>query len=142
MNYDDLKPGRDLDVIVAREVMGLEVYESRNAYFKARAPHAAQYDVNIPHPAYYHAKFELALVVPDFSTNLVEAFGLVELMRKTHSFNGHNGFMLIGQEPGDDPVPDHLWYCEFSQPSWSEASGDTAPFVICLAALKAVLESR
>jgi hypothetical protein len=142
MTYDELEPGRELDALVWWKIFGKESYGASldsNVYYDEGRD---RYDrADLGERLYYTNEGEVKRV-PSYSTSIAAAWEVVSHMRKTYSFDGHNGFMLAGQEEGDDPVPDDLWYCEFSRPSWSEASGDTAPFVICLAALKAVLESR
>ena len=72
---------------------------------------------------------------PHYHLDLNAIWKAVDYMREKHGFAGHNGFMLVGQETGDDPVPDHLWYCEFPEP-WVEASADTVQLAICKAFLK------
>lgn len=56
---------QEKSVMLAR-AMGLEVYESKEAYFKAGMPHAIEYDVNIEHPAYFHAEHRLSNVLPNY----------------------------------------------------------------------------
>ncbi len=64
-----------------------------------------------------------------FSSDIAAAWRVVEFMRKSHGFDGYNGFLLTGI--------DGAWYCEFPNPTWTEFSGQTAPLAICKAALRA-----
>jgi hypothetical protein len=68
-----LVPGRELDAL-AGMAMGLEVYRSKEDWMQKRMPHIAEWSSAVSYPAYWHPKYELATVVPSYSTDISAAW--------------------------------------------------------------------
>lgn len=107
-----LKPGRELDLLVAEKVMGLELKitpESKTAY--------------------YFLPNGMKSLVPPYSTDHNAAFEVVKKMKAQHF--DIDLFTEFGNQ----------WRCKMFiyrlKDSISEELADTAPHAICLAALKA-----
>jgi hypothetical protein len=83
---------------------------------------------------------ESKIELPDYSTDMTEAWKVALEMEKRYGFpyqgqdndSRGNGFMLM-------KVNGQKWYCEFSNPEWEEAEGDTPAEAICKAALFSVM---
>ena len=111
-----MQPGRELDALIAQKVMGWEMVTESDFGLCWKIPVA---------PGRY--EFQSDESAPPYSTNLVAAMQLVERLAETHGlFLGRHG------SPGRPP-----WCCRFGvEPAVTE--GETAPWVICMAALKAL----
>lgn len=147
-----MKPGRELDALVAEKVMGLSVWRKPNlAEFEDSGRrgligvpsvlmgHSAQQINDMFHTAdllaegdsYRVGAEDSTQLVPHYSTDIAAAWEVVERSRKTHSFTVSSEW-------------EHSWHCEVKWhledntqgDSWAQA--DAAPHAICLAALKAV----
>lgn len=118
MNIDEMKPGHELDALVAEKVMGHDFCPIHHGYFCCGRQKGR------------------------YSTDIAAAWKVVEHMIEKYGIKAHNGFTLVRQDAGDDPVPDLLWYCEFGNPAWQDGDGYTAPEAICKAALKAVTDEN
>lgn len=107
---DELKPGRELDALIAHKVMGLEVHNGFEVVGEGafRAP-------------------SRAFPVKRYSTDIAAAWEVVDSLRSRFE-----GFYWNLNETYDGMWTVNFW------PKGSELNGDTAPHAICLAALKAV----
>lgn len=70
---------REIDAAVAT-AMGLEVFLSKDDYFAKGMPHAAEFEIRVEYPAYYHKRFKLATIVPLYSSSIAAAWQVVEWM--------------------------------------------------------------
>lgn len=116
----DLKPGRDLDALIAEKVMGW------TPNYPGGWPHPPK---NIPNRKKYIDSHDGTTVIPAYSTSIEAAWEVVDKL-------GGNMFQLhydtrYGTEgvKGWSVILDGSVMCQFV---------DTAPHAICLAALKAV----
>lgn len=111
-----MNAGRQLDALIAEKVMGWEIVTESEFGLCWKVPlHAGGFEFRSDESA------------PPYSTEMVAALQLVERLADTHGF-----FLGKHGTPGRPP-----WCCRFGvEPGLSE--GETAPFVICVAALKAV----
>src|SRR4030042_122504 len=128
---------REIDVLVAKEVMGLDVEPSSN--------YGGWYDDLIPignhefidPEGWVYDKGRKA--VPHFSTNLFAAWTIVE--RLCNWDEDDNMLTLKGQGPDLNPQPDDVygegwWEAEISG-TWGKVAveADTMPLAVCLVAL-------
>lgn len=103
-----MEAGRELDALVAEQVMGLRYVQG-------------------PHPT-----------IPRYSTDIAAAWHVVDKMGWSYCYFelGHQPFDAFSDgEGGDYPVSSY-WYCSAEQEY--RAEGASPPHAICLAALKAV----
>lgn len=109
---DELKPGRELDALVAEKVMGVKDPQMFPNFGAA---------------------------VPRYSTDIASAWLVVEKMRENIkdvlTLAGPSD-----ETPKWWATFDKKWHGRASQNLFEWESGDTAPHAICLAALKAVGE--
>jgi hypothetical protein len=111
-----MNAGRELDALVAEKVMGWTIVTESDFGLCWKIPLAGG-----------GFEFRSDESTPYYSTDMVAAFQLVERLAETQGF-----FLGKHGTPGRPP-----WCCRFGvAPSLTE--GETAPFVICVAALKAV----
>lgn len=111
-----MKAGRELDALVAEKVMGWTIVTESEFGLCWKIPLAGG-----------GFEFQSDESAPHYSTDVVAAIQLVERLAETQGF-----FLGKHGTPGRPP-----WCCRFGvEPSVTE--GETAPFVICVAALKAV----
>ena len=108
-----MKPGRELDLLIAEKIMGLEIADSLVD------------ELEDYYPTYKVTDDEdwSELPVPKYSTDIAAAWKVVEKMK-----NNHWPFYLANY--------DNKWSCQFAKDS-SHAISDQVPHAICLAALKA-----
>jgi hypothetical protein len=105
-----MKPGKELDALVAEKILKLEVM---------------MHTVNGPVAHGYRGG---PILLPSFSTDLAEAFKIVELLS---GGDGRETFTLTHDANAEDE-----WTARFGDEF--QASGATAAHAITLAALKAV----
>lgn len=121
-----MKPGRELDALIAEKVMGLTV--ERWEHFcavSASGPGSVRiYDGE----KCIHAFSTGSQPIKPYSTSIEAAWDVVEWMR----YNSGHGYLLSLSRNGND-----TWLAEFAEPTHS-ATGETATHAVCLAALKAV----
>ena len=111
-----MKAGRQLDPLTAEKVMGWAMVTESEFGLCWKVP--------LPAGGFEFRSDESA---SHYSTDMVAAMQLVERLADTHGF-----FLGKHGTPGRPP-----WCCRFGvEPGITE--GDTAPFVICIAALRAV----
>lgn len=106
-----MKPGRELDALVAEKVMGLKVYRKSEDFFVDDGLGSED------------------SLVPEFSEDISSAWTVVEktgLLKSQQLFQQSSGKWIIGNLDTQDGL---LILC---------AEAETASAVICLAALKAV----
>lgn len=119
-----MKPGRDLDILIAEKVMGYSVGGPHEGVFtmykqKQNAP-TGQYDS-------WHGE------LPNYSEDMIAAWQVVEKINRWHFSIARHGMTF-------DPSG---WIYEAKfvgviKDSTIEAEGETVPHAICLAALKVV----
>lgn len=137
MNVDELKPGAELDLLVAEKVMGWKFYcvkRGKYIHFIAQVPGEPEpwkHSRNDSEDNYVrgcHADYnpmKHIMSMPDFhpSTSIADAWEVVEKM----------GFNCLWKDATG-------WTCRFYGVRAAESSASTAPHAICLAALKAVMK--
>jgi hypothetical protein len=111
-----MKPGRELDALIAEKVMGLSVIEPLRLYYR--------------HPTMVTNE------IPDYSTDIAAAWQVVEKIkaqikpgrkeRRDFTVMFVDGEWLVG------------WSLEFGGGMEGMSAAATAPHAICLAALKAI----
>ena len=119
-----MNPGRELDALVAEKVMGWTDVQVVND-----PPFNTTMGRTVIHGELYRFN------VPNYSTNIEAAWEVVEKVTQFLRYNRKEYFPIIHQYDGQ-------WHCGWS---WSymdcaeyESKSDSAPHVICLAALKAM----
>jgi hypothetical protein len=118
-----MKPGRELDALIAEKVLGIPVRASEDA--------EGCYLPVTTHPdgGYYHGhRGQIEKPILHYSTQIADAWLVVEKMKaNNYCFTLYDGY---------DPE----WAALFSprDAKLNLAEADTAPLAICLAALKAV----
>ena len=127
-----ISPGRELDALVAEKVMGLETYRSLEEWKLKGMPHIENWSNAVSYPAYYHPIYELATVVPYYSTNVYEAWEVVEKMKAPFGVFKHiNGGFIINWC--------YMFYscsgCDNDCKEDAEIEAPTAPEAICKAAI-------
>lgn len=121
-----MKPGRELDALVAKKVLGLSVFIG---LYQSDRDYRGQWDEDLLYSPYTDNP-TYQIPVPHYSTDIAAAWEVVE---KLKALNENGDFHL-----------EHLWgfwrVSTCNSPSgWSAwTRGQTAPHAICLAALKAV----
>lgn len=111
-----MRAGRQLDALAAEKVMGWELVTESEFGLCWKVPLSAG-----------GFEFRSDESAPHYSTDMVAAWLIVEQLSDTHGF-----FLGKHDSPGRPP-----WCCRFGvAPDLTE--GETAPFVICVAALRAV----
>ena len=113
-----VKPGRELDALVAEKVMGCKVYVEANGNPRCDCPGA---NATGPRP---HASYGLYASLKRYSTDIAAAWEVVEKMRE-------DGFLVALYRSAGAWIAD-------TNPGYGKS--DTAPHAICLAALRAVGE--
>lgn len=129
----DLKPGRELDALVAEKVMGW-------SDCKASDEHGCA----IGYTPYWKRETYGCEVVPYYSTSISDAWEIVEKISQKESPSGDCFHFFIDKDDED------YWCCFDSRVPHKdggmnvidrfEANSNSAPHAICLAALKAVGE--
>lgn len=130
----EMKPGRELDALVAEKVMGLVVDLDNSKYFDGTQVATRKEDFGAIGEAVqtisgvYHPR--LSWPLPHYSTDIAAAWEVVErLSAENWIFD-----LLEGAHEGASP-----WRAHFMREGErSNGYGDSAPHAICLAALKAV----
>lgn len=125
-----MKPGRELDALIAEKVMGIEV---------------EVYDFASGRQGYFY-KGTLAAHIPEYSTSIEAAWEVVEKLTegdkiyfevtryRSYPYEG-----MRSQGGLDGPPHKQFYRARFSSVEKSgTGDSDTAPHAICLAALKAV----
>ena len=119
MNIDELKPGRELDALIAEKVMGIKLEKSQ--IFDG--------------PGYYCAS--TYIIIPTYSTDITFAWEVVEKMKKMlgcrffiydcHEDGTIEASFFASRVGGITEVPDGML-----------ATAKSIPHAICLAALRAM----
>lgn len=115
-----MKPGRELDALVAEHVMGLEPWPEQLPSWKCKAFKAK----HVP-----HGQKAKPCIPPEYSTNIAAAWKVIEKIKTSESW------LAIWQT-----IDTGKWYIELqlddgTKIGWANDC-DTAPQAICLAALK------
>lgn len=129
---------REIDVLVAREIMGFDVEPSSNydGWYGDLIPIGNREFIDPEGWVYDKGR----KAVPHFSTNLVCTWPLVEKLCNWDVDD--NMLTLTGQGPDLEPRPDDEdskgWWNAKISGTWGEvtAKADTAPMAICLAVLE------
>jgi hypothetical protein len=121
----EMEAGQDLDVLVARQVLGITVYQATSV----------GYDVLLdkidPKYGLYVSTDHGWMELPEYSTDIAAAWALIER-------HPHYVYLVRSNDNGRFGFKDRMtWKCRFYAPQSFEVEADTAPFAICLAALKA-----
>ncbi len=127
-----LEAGRELDALVAEKVMGLDVRSTHSDYdptFTSRevvAGHEALMRLTSGDPKYF---------LPHYSTNMEAAWPVVEKLHEQGHAVSVATYSLYGCS-----VSEYRWQCVMAMGVRQVAHevAPTAPYAICLAALKAV----
>jgi hypothetical protein len=114
MKIDELKPGRELDALVAEKVMGLLVIEPLRLYYR--------------HPT-------VTDEIPEYSTEIAAAWEVVEKIKTQVKAETDSRDFTIMYVDNKWLVG---WALEYDGGMDKLVSADTAPHAICLAALKVV----
>lgn len=136
-----MKPGRELDALVAEKVMGVCLHDlqSKPSVYMQMKEKNGPHDWTMFECAKCHSRFMDKFIpyLPNYSTSIADAWAVVEKMGRWNGFE----FMIQTQDPEYCKAKYEAgWY----EPSYdgpeSRAVGesDSAPHAICLAALKAV----
>jgi len=116
----DLKPGRELDALIAEKVMGIPVTKEQGDYWPPPDP----------------GKNFSTQPIPDYSTDISAAWEVVEHMRTKH---WRDAFTLFSPEIENATEWRAFFAKKFVSVDDSKfESGESAPHAICLAALKSV----
>ena len=114
-----MKAGRGLDARIAEKVMKLLNVGLRNT--------GVGYET---HLAYYLPSLKECRTVPHYSTQIADAWLVVEKLRKAN-WNVSTWYTYV-------VLADSKWRCKFEGDELTyQAEATTAPLAICLAALKA-----
>lgn len=127
-----MKPGRELDALVAEKVMGLHVQRNEDLIQDIdkwrNHPYTAAL---VKYGAYLTEKGSLE----HYSTSIAAAWEVVDHLRKTRN-------LAISLHDGHwDNDAEGTWIATFETPGHvdvAESRGESSPHAICLAALKAV----
>ncbi len=133
-----MKPGRELDALIAEKVMGLEVVTDAGRYLELMNTggdffgehHVATILVHNETFSQHRPGSTLALI-PRYSTNIAAAWEVVKVLVK------ENRVHSLVCNPRQDPVSAFTGKA-IDNPREYTASGVTAEHAICLAALRAV----
>lgn len=112
-----MKPGRELDVLIAEKVMGWTNIRKRSEFPYGTLLSGIDHITNMD------------LSIPNYSENISAAWEVVEKL----STNGWAVKMQIGFDSSR-----HYWDCEVFIEESHYGSAKTAPHAICVAALAAV----
>lgn len=123
-----MKAGRELDALIAEKVMGWK--------YRGYGNGGGEWTFNGQKMAFGGLN---GGSLPHYSTNIADAWMVVEKMGRWHGFD----FMIVM------PDPEQTFHLRTYEAGWYEATNDgperrvvsdadTAPLAICLAALKAV----
>lgn len=135
-----MKAGRELDALIAEKVMGATVVYPYRSEPGHPYPGVNPIWTDEPWQATSNPQSISGLEnVPHYSTNIADAWMVVEKMGRWHGFD----FMIVM------PDPEQTFHLRTYEAGWYEATNDgperrvvsyadTAPLAICLAALKAV----
>lgn len=124
-----MKPGRELDALVAEKVMGLLI-GPRSSFTDG-----GDLRESIIGDFYYSTGLLHILKVPAYSTDIATAWEVVgKLTAGSRFWFSVNRYPKLGLNPDGPPYEQH-YRTNFGA---YEGSADTAPHAICLAALKTV----
>lgn len=126
-----MKPGRELDALIAEKVMGYKVFRWGDSDSLFVAPNKAAFDYACNGDTltcYVDSERGFCFTMSNYSTKIEDAWQVIEHLITNSSWE----FYLTHQYNG--------WNCLFESPDKPIASGsaDTAPHAICLAALEVV----
>lgn len=122
----NMEPGRELNALVARDVMHQEVYLSREEWVKKGMPHIQHWNENVRYPAYWNESYMDSLAVADYSFDISAAMEIVEKCKKWFSLQW-NGLEYV---------------CEIGIDAPFKIGSKSAPEAICKAALLAMKGSE
>jgi len=127
MKYEDLKPGFELDAVVAEKVMGWGIsgcemngWNNDMVVINMSKPSNT---TSIWHPELKRDYSRNRTPLPSYSTSIKAVWEVVERFK-------HPTIWFCAEH--------NKWACSFEIPNHIESLGNTAPHAICLAALKAV----
>lgn len=129
-----MKPGPEMNALIARHVFNLEVYMTNEEWMKAGMPHIQYWDNNLRYPAYWNDEYEQGLCIDTYSEDLPAAWEVVE---KFPIVNISRVEVFVGNYHHAVEIYPSV---ETNEPSRVEAK--TAPEAICKAALLAILPDK
>ncbi len=125
----EMNPGRELDALIAKKVMGLDVQRNKSGSKRG----GYYYSIGPVHWHDFSGDMQLANPLPNYSTDIAAAWEVVEKLRAS----GHGIVISMGTVSSlvtvQDPVGEELGQAY-------EEDGQM-PAAICLAALKAISET-
>jgi len=129
-----MEAGREMDALVAEEVMGWTYISPLYCGYPASGPIGPNEAVPYKWPARLGAT-----QVPNYSTDIAAAWQVVEHLYSEKWIVGIGSLVQVPREWRCELC--NMWEDDFSRcPSDIEANADTAPLVICRAALLATME--
>jgi len=137
MKIEDIKAGRELDVLVAEKVMndkGITYYAILTKYGKEISQAATTFHADgLMRSLFGASRYEKRIRYIPYSTDIAAAWQVVEKMQKKY---------VINIEVDCENIWVEIWRDSTDEPSnykqVADESADTAPLAICLAALKAI----
>lgn len=157
-----MKPGRELDALIAEKVMGKQVGWQKFSHW-----HPGLSCLSFSKPSWSKIKFEGvkeianersnwreewqeygylcpneilmgAIPILFYSTNIASAWEVVEQLQTYNPFWEADGFLEFELSPSTGMGGQRGWYCNFGDDT-TGAYADTAAHAICLAALNVML---
>lgn len=122
-----MKAGRELDALVAEKVMGWCWIENDVGQESLQPPIEEYAYLSRNHPVFWADDKGYTEIMPKYSTNIADAWQVVEKLRETHWIQVEVGTLNICD------IGEYGKGC-----STIQEVADTIPLAICLAALKAV----
>lgn len=139
-----MRPGRELDALIAEKVMGIEVVIHPERYLLIAGDGGDFFGKNfvttiLCHNQTFekHSPGKTIKILPYYSTNIPDAWAVVEKLR---SLNGGDvgEFRLTWSGHKKDGYVFRIWENDLPQVDLKDFEGESAPHAICLAALKAM----
>jgi hypothetical protein len=120
-----MKPGRELDALVAEKIFGLKVVRNKKGAW------------SLGDPDYYddRGSMELSNPLPSFSDDILSAWEIVDTLFLDGWYMQLEGSESYGKGKGGFDVK---FICKCGARGTYIAEAAVAPYAICLAALKAV----
>ena len=129
---DWTQPSREADAWIAEHVMGLETFLSRADYYDKGMPHAAEFEVRVAYPAYYHPRWHLATVVSHYTRDIAAAWEVFVRLGPAWQ---------LSQADAGGWADEYRWWCwlpEVYGITQDTTMAPTAPLAICHAAYAAM----
>lgn len=128
-----MEPGKEMNTLIARHVLGREVYLDREEWIKKGMPHIQYWSEHVRYPAYWSNSYMDSLTVGDFSFDLSAAWEVVEKIDKEATVKRYQG------------ISSWRYWCRISGTGPKDfdekiAHGVTVPEAICKAALLVVMD--